>query len=66
MMKAFHKFSLLILGLFLGLAANTQVKTTFPLHPEVKSGVLDNGMHYYILHTKSKSIKEIQLLKKEI
>jgi zinc protease len=41
----------LLAGLFFsGLSAFSQIKTTFPLNPDVRHGVLENGMNYYILH----------------
>ncbi len=36
--------------LFTANAAKAQNTTTIPLHPDVKHGVLDNGMTYYVMH----------------
>ncbi len=49
-MKTITKtLGVVILFLSLGLA-HAQNKTTIPLDQRVKSGVLSNGMHYYIMH----------------
>ena len=47
------KISRLILATILtfsGFVANAQNSTTISLNPDVRHGVLSNGMHYYILH----------------
>lgn len=43
-------FASLLMGLALFLSVAAQQLTPLPLKPEVKSGVLPNGLSYYILH----------------
>ncbi len=51
-MKLNKLFSLLTVGLilFISYSTNAQNKTTIPLNPAVRHGVLENGMNYYIMH----------------
>lgn len=49
-MKVFTKISFLLAILLVSNPLFAQISTSFPLHPDVKHGVLENGMTYYILH----------------
>ena len=44
------KFSLLLCFSILGLNSFAQITTTVPISKAVKTGVLENGMTYYIMH----------------
>lgn len=49
MKRSIKALSLALLTIWAG-SVSAQISTTFPLHEGVRQGVLDNGMHYYILH----------------
>ena len=49
-MKTLIKLSLIAVLILGGISGKSQITTTFPLNPDVKHGVLDNGMNYFILH----------------
>jgi zinc protease len=44
------KFSLLLCFSILGLSSFAQITTTIPTNEAVKTGILENGMTYYIMH----------------
>ena len=44
------KFSLLLCFIILGLNSFAQITTTIPINEAVKTGILENGMTYYIMH----------------
>ena len=44
------KFSLLLCFSILGLSSFAQITTTVPTNEAVKTGILENGMTYYIMH----------------
>ncbi|MFT5750358.1 MAG: zinc protease [Ancylomarina sp.] len=49
-MTSKFKFSLLLCFSILGLNSFAQITTTVPTNEAVKTGVLENGMTYYIMH----------------
>jgi len=49
-MKLKIRIAVLTAIVFIQSAAFAQITTTFPLNKDVRHGVLDNGMTYYILH----------------
>ena len=49
-MKTASKIHTLLVAILISISANSQITTTFPLSPDVRHGVLENGMNYYILH----------------